>query len=873
MSLRRLRAWASRLGRLFGTARQDRELSDELDSHIQFHIDDGMRAGLTPAEARRQALLALGGLEQAKERYRDRRGLPQVAEFVRDVRHATRILRGHPGFATSAILTLALGIGANTALFSLLDALLLRSLAVQQPEQLVRLLDEGRETWTYPTFDRLRGGTTLLSGVTATLERIRPVQIEERGIPQTVLLHAMSAEYFDLLGVTAGQGRLFHRSDIAAQGDGVAVISESYWRRHYGAEPSAIGTRFRHPYGRYFMIVGVAPPPFRGTLVDAPADIWVPFEQHEPPTSMLWTRGRAMRLLGRLRPGVTAGRAEAEASALLGRKIAVVSGANGFSSSLRGRFSRPLWVLQIVVVLVLLIACANLANLLLARAASREREIAIRRAVGASRGRLVRQLLTESLLVTALGGVLALFVASGLSQSLLAFLPPESSASLANLSFQPGARVLAFTAAVSFATCLLFGLVPAMRATRAASGETLRVRSGSGRGSRTWTNRALIIGEVALCTSLLIGAGLFVRSLQNLLSLDSGFVPEHVLVADVKFPTGYAPTRRHQFHETLRRRAVALPGVQVAGYSRIGQLSGGGIEFSIDVRGRAVPPGTQPAASEQRVSPHFLAAMGTRILSGRDFEDRDAAGAPPVAIVNVAFVREVLRTDRPLGQHFGTNPSTSSSEIEIVGVVEDAKWMNLRETPLPMFYRPVQQALPPEATFALRATGNLEALGQALSREAKAIDEGAALENVVPFTDMVNRTLATERLVAHVSTAFGLLALLIVCVGLYGVLAYGVASRTREIGVRMALGATRSTVRWMVLRESLTLLAVGLPIGVAAALIGTRFIASMLFELAPNDPATIAGTVLLLGVVALAAAYLPARRATRVDPLNALRTD
>jgi predicted permease len=523
--------------------------------------------------------------------------------------------------------------------------------------------------------------------------------------------------------------------------------------------------------------------------------------------------------------------------------------------------------------MVLLIACANLANLMLARAASRDREMAVRQAVGASRGRLVRQLLTESLLLSAVGGALALVVAQWLSAAVLGFFPADSSAALPNLAFHSSARVIGACATISLATCLLFGLAPAVRATRPSAVAALRIRAETGGGERRWTSRALVVCEVSLCVFLLIGAGLFVRSLRNLLTVDAGFAAKQVVVADVEFPREYEQATRTQLLEELSQRAAMLPDVRVAGYSQIGQMSGFGIEYPVHVRAQSPLQGQAPSAFEQRVSPGFLAAMGTSLLSGRDFDARDGEGSPPVAIVNESFVRQFLSTGQPLGQRFGTDGPESSGNIEIVGVVVDSKWIDLRETRRPMYYRPFRQRPIAGATLVVRTTGRLEPVIGAISGIVHATDRRVALRNAAAFTDIVNRTLAIDRMVALASAVFGLLALLIVCAGLFGVLAYGVARRTREIGVRMALGATPSALQWMVLRESLLMLAAGLPIGVVAALVGTRFVASMLFGLTSADPATIAGASALLTVVSLAAAYVPARRATRVDPLTALRAE
>ena len=794
-----------------------------------------------------------------------------LEQFLQDLRYAVRVLRKNRGFAATAVLTLALGIGATTALFSVLEALLLRSLPAQNAEHLVRLFDADRDAFGYPPFDQLRRSGGVLAGVLASDTNQRPRRIEEAGIARFVSLQLVSGAYFDVLGVRPWRGRVFHDADDAGADGAAAVISESYWRQRYGGDSSAIGQSFRYA-NRDFTIVGVAPPHFRGIVLDAAADIWIPFAQTMPPDSPLWTRGRWLHVMARTHRGVTSAQVEAEASAVLGRTIRAEPGSTGFSR-LRGRLARPLVVLQCVVVLVLLIACANLANLMLARAASRTREIAVRQAVGASRGRLMRQLLTETLVLSVVGGTLALVVAQWVSASLLSFLPPDSASALPNLRFHPSVRVLVFSAVLSLTTCVLFGLAPSFRATRASSSAASRIREDAARAERRWTSRALMICEVALCLFLLIGAGLFVRSLRNVLAVDAGFDAAQVLVADVELPPEYPQSRRMQTFRDLAERAAGLPDVRAAGFSQVGQMSGFGIEGTIHVKGQLRQEEKVPTAFEQRVSPRFLASMGTELRAGRDFDSRDTASSSAVAIVNEAFVRAFLVAGQPLGQRFGTDGPQSSGDIEIVGVVEDSKWLDLREMPRPMYYRPFEQRPAPSATLVVRTTGRLQPVINAIPGIAQATDRRVVLKNIAPFSDVVNRTLAKERMVAYVSAAFGALALLIVCLGLFGLLAYGVARRTREIGVRMALGATRSAVLWMVLRESLVMLAVGLPLGIAAAVAGSRFVASMLYGLTPLDLSTITGAVALLTLVSLAAAYVPARRATQVDPLLALRAE
>lgn len=833
-------SWLNKLVSTLRPRRLDAALDDELQFHIEQRALDLIARGRPPDEARREAALLFGNRTLLRELTRDRDSLLWLQTALQDLRFGARTLRRKPGFALAAVLSLALGIGANAALFSLLDGLLLRSLPVAEPHRLVRILVDGRDQLAYPTFDRLGRDARLLGGTVAMVRYFRPDRVEERGELVAAILQPVSCNYFDVLGVGALRGRVFHAGDARSPEGPMAVISEAYWRAHYRGDPGALGEHFRYA-NRDFTIVGIAQQSFRGMNVDGPADIWVPLEQTIAASGPMWTTVRWLQVMARLRPGSTRAAAAAEASALLRKAVTLEPGGTGFST-LRGRFARPLVVLECMVVLVLLIACANLANLMLADAAARRPELALRQAIGAGRARLVRQLFTESLLISFVGMLAGLGVAEPVSRAMLRYLPPDSVPARITLSFHASPRVLAFTAVLSMVTCLLFALAPAIRATGPALAPAMK-RAGGG-----WISRLLIVGQVGMCTLLLIGAGLFVRSLRNLQHLDTGFSAEHVMVADLDMPRNFGLAQRRQRLEALRTQAAALPGVRNAALSHVRPLSGFAISGDIQ---------NQPIF-EQHVSPGFFATMGTPLLLGRDFTDRDDANSPPVAIVNESFARQFLPRDHPLGRRFG---------FEIAGVVKDTRWVNLRDKPPPMYYRPYLQWAGTPATLIVRgATTALE-----LRRIAHSIDPNLALKDVTPFPEMEDRTLTTERMVAQGSAAFGLLALLVACVGLYGVLAYAVARRTREIGVRMALGASRAGIQWMVLRESLLLLVFGFAIGVPAALTVTRYTSSMLFGLTAADPLTISSVLAILLLAALAATSVPARRAASVDPLIALR--
>jgi predicted permease len=774
-------------------------------------------------------------------------------------------MRRRPGFASAAILSLALGIGANTALFSLLDSLLLKMAPVEKPRELVRLQEGNVQGFSNQSFETLQAGTRSFSGVTGIMRSLGEVYITEGGESRTAFLQVASASYFDVLGVPAWQGRVFHQLDGKSSDGAIAVISESYWRAHYGASPSALGAHFQYAK-KDFTVVGIAPPGFRGMFLDFPGEIWVPLEQTTASDPAFWARSRALLILGRLRSGVTVLQATAEIGSLIRAKIDLAPGGTGFSS-LRAKFWQPLTVVECVAGLVLLIACANLGNLMLAGAASRRGELAIRQAIGAGRTRLVRQWLTESLLVSMCGAALALLVAAWLSRALLRFLPPSAAAALGNLAFRLDLRVLSFTAGQAIFTCLLFGLAPALRATRIAPSRGLRS------ASRNWSSRALVVCQVALCTILLSGAGLFLRTLANLRHREAGFAQEHLLVASTRPIRGATVEQMAHDEEELRARAATIPGVRVAAFSDIGLLSGFGLGFHVEPIGGAQLPSQDLWSFRLLVSPGFFAAMGTPLLAGRDINAADDAGNAHLAVVNQTFVHQFFPAGNPLGRRFRTEEESPAVELEIVGVVKDTRIANLREEPMPTYYSPYRGRSRGVVTLALRVSGDPAPVAPALERTARDIDPRWSLRDVVPFAEIADRSLVVERLVAQTSAAFSALAVLVASIGLYGVLALEVARRTKEIGLRIALGATRSGVHWMVVRKALALLALGVAMGIPCAIAAARYIGTMLYGLTPGDTVRIAPTLLTMTAVASFAALIPALRAARVDPMVALRCD
>ena len=864
--MRRLRALWSRVVGLFGAEGRDRDLSDELQAHLELHMADLVKDGVPLDKARRRALLSLGGLEQAKEQYRERRGL-SLAGLLNDLRSARRSLRRQPAFTVTAVLTFAVGIGAAVGLFSVIDPLLWKPLSIERPERLVRLHDAGRDTFTYPAFEQLHREAGAFAGLAGAMRLGASRRAEIDGVDLPVAVQEVSTEYFDVLGVRPAFGRAFTATEPPSEP--VAVLSDAFWRRQYQANAEAIGTRVRY-INRDFTVIGVAPPGFGGLNLDRPADVWLPLEQALPPGSMLRTRGRFLHIVGRLRNGVETAGAAAQASSVLGRPVQVERGATGFSA-LRGRFGRPLLVLQLGVLAILLIACANLANLTLLRGSSRAREIATRRALGASRQVIVRQLFTETCLLGAAGAAVGVMVASRLSAALLSFLRPEDAAAIGTLAFQINHRLIAVLVGVFAASVAIAGLIPAILTTRSVSVAALRAGASSATRHSRRTNRVLAIGQVALSTFLVIGAAMFVRTLVNLWSMDAGFEPRDVLMADLTLPRDR--TRPGEsilpLLEELRTTLSSAPGVQGAAFSSIGPMTGYGIENPI----YASPGSTgDVTAYELSTSPGFFSVLSIAFRNGRDFTEGDREGAAGVAIVNESFVRRFLGPGAAVGQRFGIAP-TEIGSLEVVGVVEDSKWLSLREEPVAMYYRPFHQRATSSAVLVVRAPGRLPAAERTLLQVASTLEGRVEVTETVPFTTIVSRTMGTERMLAQISTALAGLALAVVAIGLYGLLAFDVAQRDREIGLRLALGATPRLIAKLVARDTLTILSLGVPLGLAAALFGGRAVAAMLFGLAPTDLATILIGISALVSVAAVATYLPARKAARIEPCAVLRNE
>jgi predicted permease len=825
-------------------------------------------------------------------------------EMIQDLRFGVRMLLKHRGFTAVAILSLALGIGANTAIFQLLDAVRLRMLPVRAPQELVELrlanMDGARGgIWrepsvTFPIWEQIRDRQQALSGIFAW--GTDTVNLAPGGEVRPAQMLYVSGDFFNTLGVNATRGRVFTNADDQ-RGCGApgVIISNDFWQREFGGDANVIGRQLTFA-DHSFEVIGVTPANFFGMEVGRSFDLSMPIcavslvrGNNRLYSGTMWW----LTVNGRLKPGWTVEQVAAHtqtispdlfATALppdypppsvqdyLGSKLVAVEAGTGISQ-LREKYEQSLWLLLAIAALVLLIACANLANLLMARASAREREIAVRQALGASRGRLIRQLLVESLLLASVGAVLGAALAQALSRLLVAFL--STSAEPVFLDLAPDWRVLSFITALAVATCLLFGLTPAIRITRRQPGATI-IASGRGMSAtreRFTLRRALTVTQVALSLVLVASALLFARSLTKILTIDMGFHDENVLTATTMFhrlnlPKDRVPVFRDQLLERLR----AIPGVESAALTNVVPLRdwGGGSAW-IDGAAREPKP-----TRLSRVGPGYFQTLQVPLVAGRDFDERDRVGAPLVAIVNHAFARRFLNGANPLGHRLWIEaaPGSPDTLYEIVGFVGDTKYADLREDFRPIVYYAAAQDEGAGAggTFLIRSRLPQGEIVGAVKRVLNEINPAITVD-FQGLKPIVDATILRERLMATLSGFFGLLALLLACIGVYGILSYGVASRTTEIGIRMALGARRTDVFWMILREALWLVAIGVVVGVPLIFAVTRLAATLLFDLSPTDPVSLVAAALLLLGVALLAGYLPSRRATRVDPMIALRCE
>jgi len=896
------------LTRFFRRSRWDDERRREIEAHLAIEIDEQLSRGLSPDEARRAAYRKLGNSTLVREEIYHMNTIGFVDAAWRDLRYGARLLRLNPGFASVAILSLALGVGANTAIFQLLDAVRIRTLPVANPQQLVEVriantagggrtgdFSGRRPSLTNPLWEQLRDRQQAFSDVFAWSGT--QFNLTSGGEARYANGLWVSGGFFDTLRVPAAAGRvLTPEDDRRGCSAPPAVISYGFWQREFAGNPSAIG-RSLTLNGHAYDIVGVTPASFFGVEVGRTFDVAVPLcaepLSRDERTALDKPDVWFLAVIGRLKPDWTEARATAQLASVsapsfqatlpphyraedakryLQFQFGAFPAGTGIST-LRRDYEAPLWMLLATTGLVLIIACANLANLMLARATAREREVAIRLAIGASRWRLVRQLLAESLLIAAIGAAAGAALAQWVSRFLVDFLATSGNQPFVDLSLDW--RVFAFTLALAVATCLVFGLMPAVRATSTAPGAAMKAgsRGMSDSRERFGLRRALVVLQVALSLVLVVGALLFVRSLRNLMLLDAGFRQDHLLIVSLDFRRAGVPeARRTAVYQDVTDRLRGLAGVADASQSYIVPVSGSGWNNNIVIAGRRYPDNV----NFNRVSPGFFRTMGTTMLAGRDFDEHDAGAAHQVVIVNQSFVDKFFAGRSPIGQLFQIDegPGVPQPAFEIVGIVENTKYSDLREPFGPIGFFAAAQEEKPEPFLQVVVRSNAPA--STIVSEVKAAVADINPSVILEFQTMetqVRDSLLRERLMATLSGFFGALAALIATIGLYGVMSYMVARRRNEIGIRMALGADRADVVRMVMREAALLLGAGVIVGTILAVAAARTAAKLLFGLQPWDPTTLAMAALALAAVAAFASYLPAVRASRLEPTIALREE
>jgi predicted permease len=932
--MRQLRAWFVRLGGFFRRNRRDRELAAEIESHLQIHIEDNLRAGMTAEEARRLALIKLGGLEQTKELYRDRRGLPVLEALLQDLRYGARMLRKNPGFTCVAVLTLALGIAVNTAIFTAFDALVLRPRPVKDPDQLAAVFrttpGETHGWFSYPDYLFYRDHSRSFSdlslmafGMAVTSSDLPPTGPEAtprvagavgfqlpqllQGSAQPIMCFFVSGNYFPMLGATPLSGRILLPEDDQANAPPVVLMSGNFWQRRFHSDPKIVGSVLRLN-GVAFTVVGVTPLDYLATASSVP-DLWAPISAQI--ALALMTREELENPLvgagfptGRLKQGVSLFDAQAELNVLAAQlrtqypeadrnmNVSVVSGRNNLAG-----LDPEAWAVvaaaMTAVALLLLIACANVASLLLARAVARRKEIAVRLALGAGRPRLLRQLLTESIMLGLLAGALGLPLATWMLHLLIV----EIAAALPSfwgtiaLEITPDIRIFAYTLLVSCAAGIAFGLAPALQASKSDVNSALK-EEGTAFGQRVSRSRLrgiLIAGQMAACLVLLISSALLLRGSQRALKIDPGFEARRVAYLEMYNPANlhYSQSRLLQLNRDLMQRIASLPGVQSVAQASRGPF--GGIRWVPVAPVNAAPstPGINgnepPDAGYSFVTPNYFDTLRIPIVRGRNFTPSEADGQAPVVVISEATARRFWPGENPLGQRLkiGSEKGTTSfpgekdpfvASSEVIGVARDVRSMDLRRIDESYLYLPLSQIHQWTSTLLARTEGDPTPLLPVIGQVVRRVDANLPVMGAPLYTMIsMNPFFVVSRIGGVLASIVGVLGLLLACMGVYGMVGYSVAQRTREIGIRMALGAESIQVLRLVIREGFQPILAGMLVGIAFSAGVSRLMAATLFGLNPLDAISFSGVSLLLGAIALLAIWLPARRATEVDPMVALR--
>jgi predicted permease len=894
-----IRAFLSRVRGLI--ARQhDRELAEEVRAHLDLLAAAHERRGLSAQAAREAARRDFGGVDQMKEAYRDQGGLRIFSEIAQDLRHGLRVFRKTPTLTLAIVLTLAIGVCATATVFTLLNVVLLKALPVADPDRLVLFsvsaVGRGAEySFSYPLFQRFRDESRTLTEISA---QGGPMRLRLAAGSQTpaelVGAQPVSGNFFSMLGVTAAVGRTMTESDDAdGNPSAVVVLSDRYWTRRFGRDPAVIGSRVTLD-DTPFTVIGVAPAGFHGYQVGSTPDLWWPIQmlpivQPQMENRMQPSNGWLL-LMGRLASAGTKEQAQAELEPVFqnfrrdrlrsrptplsaaaqreffSTRLQLTEGRTGWTW-LRPSFSQPLLVLMGLVSTLLLMACVNIMNLLLSRNAVRQSELAMRTALGATRGRLVRQLLTECALLALAGGGVGFIASQWASRWLLSYLTVQPGA----LDLAPDARVYGFTLGVTILTAMIFGIIPTLRAANADLTPALhRSRHGRRIALGLSLSDALVVVQVALSVLLVSGAVLFGRTLQNLNGVEPGFARDGLTLFALDVPSSYDVERRRTLYRQLRDALASTPGVRSASFSAFGLLGGSGWSEALEISGHTPPPGDIAASWALLVGPGFTETIGTPVLYGTDLPpDRTQ-----VALINETMARRYFPDRDAVGGTFRIR-AWAGEPFEIVGVVADMKYRTLREQPDSIFYVPFasRPQLFSDVIFEVRTEGSANSRANIIERVVRETDPRALATDVKTVSDLLGNSLRQEQLVANVAAALAAVALILASIGLYGVRAQAVTRRISEIGVRLALGARRRDVFWMIHRRSTMLLGLGLAIGIPLSVASSRTLESLLFGIEPADPLAITGTALILSAVGTLAGLLPARRATKVDPATALRCE
>jgi putative ABC transport system permease protein len=883
-------AWVRRLvsqTRAWLSPRQvDQDFDQELEAHLDLLTEESVRRGMSPEEAKRAARIRLGGHTQLKETNRELRGFPAIETFLQDTRYAFRMLRKNPGFTAVAVLTLALGIGANTAIFSVVYAVLLKPLPYTNPDQLFTAFQANKQQGiaetgcSYPNFEEWRAQNHVFSELAGIVAH--QLTLTGRGEPSVVNTSVVTPELFALLDVKPLAGRIFFPPDGKQGAPPVVLVSEDLWRGRFGADPKIIGTSIDLDK-RPFTVIGIIPAAFRTPFFTTKQEVWIPLVQDPLFSTFMPQRGvHLLPAVGRLKAGVSVAQAQAEMDAISGRLAGEFPAENHgwtirlvpLQKEIVGEARTALLVLLGAVGLVLLIACANIANLLLTRATSRSKEIAVRTALGAGRTRIIRQLLSETAVLGLLGGAVGIGLAYWGVKALSSLLP----SSLPQMNpIRVDYFVLGFALLLSAIAGLAFGLVPAMFAANADIQNTLRegARSGESRNRRR-TRSFLAVAEISFAMVLLVTAGLLLRSFARLTSVSPGFDAQHILKADISLPQFQysTPQQWAAFSAELLARIQSDPGLQDSAVVVPRPIADGNVNLPFEIVGN--PPSSAAAsrtANYVSVSPDYFRVMGIPLLAGRFFNQHDISSAARVSIISEAMARLYFPNQDPLGKQitFGFPPGSGGAVREIVGIVGNVRDVALGQNPGAMMYVPYAQAPFWGANLVVKSTLSTSSVATAIRQEVQRMDKDLPVTDVAKMPDLIDASVAQPRFRAFLLGLFAVMALVLAATGIFGVISYSVSRRTNEIGIRVALGASRKTILSMILRETLILTLAGLAVGLPCTLAASHLVGRMLFNVSANDPATLAAVAFSLAAVAALAGYIPARRAMRIDPMAALR--